>query len=444
MSTYVNIGTFLKNENTLIKFFALRKEDTPPFSLVIPNIPNAFSGENFWPLGSYSNWQPESLKFLQNDSTLKVIDQLTLEIWKVLMVFYFQKNQVPLNEVLEANWDKISLLIAPKKEKDFVNDKEIQFIDQLFQYFEMDDYLEFKNLMINFEDFVKIKCWPLGVLSNYHELLLCELMLKDVSRPFFLIEQEINEKTNHVEKDGTYTRYLVKQDQRYFNNSQLINLILYQNENKTYPLNVRLSHATHIDIQETNDEGFATNIVIHWIASNSKQIKSNVEKENILDSLIQFNLKDILRYSQNYIEYIVNLKYSSAHSSENNFWLTQLIENLTLAIPENFHSALLPGTKIIPLDSQKLIISENFKRLANSIKISKSYFNYCRYLHRLLDVENYPNNLYLDDFVFKIPLWEISRIQHLNLEKFFRMQSEQDLNEEQKNDNFWEPDPRRD
>ena len=135
-----------------------------------------------------------------------------------------------------------------------------------------------------------------------------------------------------------------------------------------------------------NDHIIKTNTVTHYpdvLNDTTKTLISkialhnNISNENILESCIQINLKNILRYSENYIE-------AQKHGSFINF--NELIENLVITLPESGFSPMFitKNEKWVDPEKQKFIINDNFKRLANNVKISDSYFNYCKYLISLL------------------------------------------------------------
>ena len=417
MTTYVNIGTFLKNENTIIKFFASSSNGIDPFNFIVPSSTNVLTGFLLGERGI-----PKILKFVDTESTINFIDNLKNQILKVFILYYSQNNFLPflLHEVIESN----ERLLGNIWWRNSAGEEYEDFWHVLLLFFENNDYQEFKQFVDGFENFVKTKCWSHGILNKLNEFLLCELMLKDVTRTYFIIENELLEKVNLVFNDYTYTQSLCNQDPKYFNNTQLINFILMQKNDKPISIIHAISNSTHIEIIENQFHNFTFEFRIFWTASRTNKINSNISNENILESCIQINLKNILRYSENYIE-------AQKHGSFINF--NELIENLVITLPESGFSPMFitKNEKWVDPEKQKFIINDNFKRLANNVKISDSYFNYCKYLISLLKYCNY-EDLYNDDIIVKIPIWEISRIQHLNLEKYYRLEYIEGEWEEQK------------
>lgn len=426
MTNYYNIGNFFLQEEKLIKVFALCDKSTNPYDFVIPGIPRAFTELYSWP---YSYDYPHGFSFL-SVSTSNLLDQLRLKIWKIFLLFYAQKNDLPfqLDKVLDADWKQLLDIFDlatndSTKRIEFSFFRKKTFEDKLFSFFEENNYSEFILLMNDYEGFVKEKCWKNGITNSYTELLLIELILKNVTREFFIIEEEVENKITYY-KEGEI-KGQAKQDPRYFNNT--LQISFFHNVTEPVSLCFGLRYATYVQFHCEYKENFKYEYIIHWAFSQNQLIQNNVGCNDILNSYVNLNLKDILRYSQNFVEFIERNEY--------NINLTSIIENITLLQPKSFQEVFITGQEISPNEMQRFVMNKNFKSLTNKVKLSNEYFQHCRNLYSLLEKSYYePDNLYLEDFSISMPLWEISRIQHLNIEKFNRDEFYKLLAEEHEED----------
>lgn len=371
----------------------------------------------------YEIHPPKGQNFFQTYNALNWLKDVDFSIYNSPIIFeYFnQRKHSPQTEISEY---LISIIVStmykywitnttpyqyPKNE---LEQKWVQFRDQTecYNLFDEDahhiesyleDYVKFYNsnnyenyikFISKFEEYIFQLNPQYDLEKSYWELLLSELILKNLGRPFFInsISYGIDE-VDHMKS---------KKYDFYFGN-------ILQPQN--------LSLASHINFSNNSIDNFK--IEVNWPWCLNSLLKSNIHKKISTEEYVTINLKDILKYSQN----LINSRFKNS-----NYYFKNFVDFYECFIPifsknyafQNTELNLENGNEIneIFIIERNVKFSSKYPHLVNDIKISESFIHYCLGFEKYLNVA--PKNIYLDDFYLRIPFWEIPRIQSINLELF--------------------------
>jgi hypothetical protein len=193
--------------------------------------------------------------------------------------------------------------------------------------------------------------------------------------------------------------------------------------NIPFNCNNKFSLSTHIDYIDDGRGNYS--IKYNLPASQNYVIGSNFSLNFSNKDVIEVNLSQVMRYSQNYID------FKNSGKKETYLDFCALREFFTPIFPVNYSVIFENFEKLYKNDSKK---AEYFSRgktkfdsdvkfrysylyqfLKGNKKLSNRFIDYCMYLHGLSF-----EGLTLEEINFQIPFWEIPRMQSIVLEKFLK------------------------
>jgi hypothetical protein len=274
-------------------------------------------------------------------------------------------------------------------------------MNEFAEFYNHGNYVNYINFLNKFEEDLLIEYSFKNLKPYYWELLISQLIMRNLGRPFFInsFYYGCNE-IDHM-MDKSYDTYYD-------------NILFSQN----------LSLASHLKFKTNTIDKFK--IKLSWPWCKNSIINSNFHRKISYEDLVSVNLKDILKYSQNNI---------NSHLLKNSHYFKSFIQLYEYVIPFfpidytyidiNLDSG--EGHQNCENNEFKTKISSRYNYLNNDSKISKSYIKYCLEFKKYLKYA--PENIYKDDFYLTIPYWEIPRIQFINLDLYILYEDKKDWNE---------------
>lgn len=479
-ATYLKIASFFWKDNTLLNFYVDYKCGENPFGTYLPfsysgslnhsvfgvyNRPpidfkpilNAHISEVFKDFGHYDYLSDEMIYAISATMCFYYCEQtnheFNLEEFKefyALEKYYFSASMkslpLPLPTYLDPYYTKSTS--APEKPYLLIRsdiEKELDW-SKIHNFYIVSDYA---NQLVFAENFEKIVCSNLQIKNlflGFHEILLAELALKNMGRPHFVGIEKYYQKTSYsflnIEKEEK--SILVKQSEVILNNICLMNSFsrsLYENISCKYE---RFSLSTHIDY--IDDEKGNYSIKYNLPVSQNEVLGSNFSINFCDQDVIEVNLKQVMRYTQNYIDF----KNSGTKNSYLDF--EAIREFFTPILPIDYivkyndftdlyntdpkRAAYFQGPVVnalkkgISFNEEEDILKKvkydagidyRFSYLYQFLKekkiLSKKFIEYSKNLYNL---SFSADNFYEDDQKLFIPFWEIPRMQQIVLEKFLK------------------------
>jgi hypothetical protein len=383
--TYLKIGSFSIKVYDVVDFYVEYDQKQNPYDFFLPkhyffNEYNIFSflNEAFSPKESssyFSNiFKGVENSIVQNEEFCELI---------TLTMFKYQKYKANEHNIdnLESDW------LAFKNEEHCCFNKSlpVSWIDFINFYNNENhkNYIEFVN---NLERIILFFKADYNVVDNKQMLLLTELVMKNLSRPFLIKQLCFG--------DNESWFYDKKEYDSYYNN------ILDEHN---------LCLSTHLEFSQNMGK---FEIVIHWPWCHNKIFESNFEKQVNEEDFININLKDILRYTPN------SFVYENFENLYENFipLLTKDYQFKTIENPEN-DSEINEYT-----NNTEYKLSPLYIELKSKFSFSSGFEKYCLNFRDLINKA--PKDIYGTDFYISIPFWEIPRLQFINLEKHLKFQYE--------------------
>ena len=400
--TYLKVGSFLIKDplEGAIDFFVEFNSAENPFGFFLPSTDNFFNKNNVFSFISDAFLQksnePDFFQIFKKDYYHLTKPEEICEIIISTMYKHQQcrsNNTYISNDELQINWLKF------KKESFSLTSSESCY--QFFNFYNKENYKNYIQFVNNLQNRIKYYNSNFNIPNHLPMLLLSELIMKNLNKTFFINIVSLNydglDYYNKKSFDGYY-------------------------DNLLHEYNLGLS--THLEFQKNTGE---FKILLHWPWCLNKMLDSNFEKKISEETLIKINLKEILRYSQNFVNYKLNIKNYCYKNFENlfetfipllpfNYKYNTLEIDETLEINKNNFYHINTNFENIKIHEIKYKLSETFSKLNQKINFSKNYLQYCVYFHDLK--YDAPENIYEKDFFIILPFWEIPRLQSLFVEKF--------------------------
>jgi hypothetical protein len=474
-ATYLKIASFFWKDNTLLNFYVDYKSGKNPFGTFLPI---SYSGSLNHSVFGFHNRPPIDFKPVSNAHISDVFkdfghydyltDQMIYAISATMCFYYCEQTNHEFNLVefkefyflekhdfsaskksfpLPTYLDPYYTKSTSHPEKPYLlrkSDREIELDwSKIHNFYTMRDYT---NHLVFAENFEKIVCSNLlikNLFLGFHEILLAELALKNMGRPHFIAIEKYFQTTSYsfLNSEMEEKSIHAKQSDVILNNICLMNSFsrsLYENISCKYE---RFSLSTHIDY--IDDEKGNYSIKYNLPVSQNDVLGSNFSINFCDEDVIEVNLKQVMRYSQNYIDF----KNSGTKNSYLDF--EAIREFFTPILPIDYivkyndftdlyntdpkRAAYFQGPVVnalkkgISFNEEEDILKKvkydagidyRFSYLYQFLKekkiLSKKFIVYSKNLYNL---SFSADNFYEDDQKLFIPFWEIPRMQQIVLEK---------------------------
>lgn len=379
---YQNIANFgIRSSSNLFQFFVEYKQGENPYGVYLPEKENYFTNYNIltWlkELVSGKNYLPDFLYFFRKPLGISnEINEATC-LMVIRAMFFYKETQTKSigNDNLEKSW------LDFKSEYDFTYPRSHE---EFVNFYNQDNYKNYKAFLNNFEHYISMFNADCDIKEIIAEILVLELFMKNIGRQHFASFQ------------------IMRGD-------SLSHFMDFSLSDEEYPLSS--DYLTNTSYFEYSNPQFGSyQIILNWPWCISNEINSDFEKNFTDQEQISVPLKDLLRYSNNYINY--KLK-TSDHFFKN---YTNFLEWVLPVIPNNYEYKIQPSALVdsfitennITID-QRCQLSPHYEFLAGNAKLSNSYKDYCLSLFK--DTVNNSVNIYESPSLIKMPFWELSRIQ---------------------------------
>ena len=476
--TYLKIASFFWKDKTLLNFYVDYKSGENPFGTFLPSFN---SGSSYHSVFGVYNRPPLDFKPVWNadiDLVFKdfghydyLTDEMTYAISASMCFYYCLQNNYEFNldefkefyslETYDFSSSNKSLLLPIYLDPDYtkhsshpekrhflkrnVGEKEIDWT-KVHNFYTEEDYANYLVFAENFEKIVSSNSFIKILFSGLDEILLSELALKNIGRPHFIGIEEFSPKATYrfFNNEMQAKSIQVKQSEVIINNICLMDSFNMSLHESIPCKQFRFSLPTHIDY--TDDDKGNYSIRYNLPASQNDVLGSNFSKKFFNDDVIEVNLKQVMRYSQNYIDF----KNSGAQVSYLDFeaireFFTPILpidyivkyndfEDLFKTDPKragyfqgpevkafkkgiNFNEEEDLSKKVKYDSGINYRFSYQYQFLKNKKILSNRFIEYCKYLHNLSFSSE---NIFEDDQKLLIPFWEIPRMQQIVLEKFLK------------------------
>ncbi len=478
-ATYLKIASFFWKENTLLNFYVDYKSGEDPFGTFSPT---AYSGSLEHSVFGIHNRPPIDFKPVWGANINQVFkdfghcdylsDEMTFAISASMCFYYCQQTSQVFNlEIfnefyslekydfsnshesltLPTYLDPFYISPSDPTEKHYklnrpnLGEKELDW-SKVHNFFTDDDYVNYSVFAENLEKIVNLNSELKGLFKGFDEILLAELALKNIGRPHFVGIDSYSPKLQHRFFSSKMLKKSIELSEVILNNNCLrdaFNLSLIENIPCSNSL---FSLSTHIDYSD--DEKGNYSIKYNLPVSQNEVLGSNFSINFSDNDLIEVNLKQVMRYSQNYIQY----KYSND---------TNQYPTIDFGAIREFYTPIFPIDYEVEYNHFENLVNSN-PNLANYFKsggrspeskidyrysylyqflkdkkvLSNRFIEYCKYLH---NISFTAENIYEEDQKLVIPFWEIPRMQQIVIEnyliKFMVLQcEEEDYESEFEND----------
>ncbi len=461
--TYLKIASCLVDERNLLNFYIEFHHHQDVFGIYPPTKTIALGCNGPFFIDELLNNQLEHIaevsEVLANygsSNYLNIEQRYTLSV-----LMYLNYCDILNIESFVENYKNVFYLESTPNDKligEMLDLKEFVNWDEMYSFYEKDNYSQYVQFVQNFISVVKKNANIIQACYKPSDLFILELAIKNIGRPHFVVIEpyfEVFEVSNGTMNDKPLR---IKQREEILNFSPLRKSF----DNNTFRstpwlFNLDLSLSTHIEISQKKHGDYE--IKKHLPFSINKGVGSNFSAEINDQDVVRVNLKDVLRNSQNYLDFITSKKH------EPDINLLVLIEYLSPFYPIDYMWEYLDidfeqtddfSIEEILMDMR---YSPIFKFLEGRHTISKRFKKYCDYLFTFLvnyriKEDGNRRDLYQDDFYVYLPFWEIPRIQSIRVEnysyrlhwKWYREELEVDAEiEEQKmiskyGKNYWKDD----
>jgi hypothetical protein len=452
--TFLKIASFFRDENTLLSFYVLYTKGEDPFGIFPPTDPGAL----VWHKDAAPRLElalaenPEGGNHVCNvfngiGESNYLTPELDFAICAAMYNFYCQtKGEKFEFETFKANYSwqipstytEQEISVAPHKEINWQN------INDFFVNNEYKNYIEFVAL---FDDFLNSNNDLKLLFNETQHILTAEIALRNIGRQHFLVKESYDkeEGIQYMDNSGNWQYRVETQADFCLNFHKQRNLFYlnkYFNLNRYYPISL----FTHFEFSDDQRGNYS--LKFNAPASQNSLIGSNFSKDFESSEIISVDLKILLRYSQNYLEYIA----SKSNKDSIGLNLYSLIELITPILPldnytefDHYHYEYLIENKsdlakffrkregaesIFKKNGKEFVYSSFYKHLKEKNMLSHPFIKYCEYLHGLpstysdkndnlpLIFPNSDQNIYTLSFKLFMPFWEIPRIQTYVLEKY--------------------------
>jgi hypothetical protein len=383
--TYLKIGSFSINVYNVVDFYVAYDHKQNPYDFFLPNHyffneENLFSflNEAFSPKGSPSYFC-HIFKGLEND----IIPNVAFCELITSTMFKYQKykaNQYDIDN-LESEW----LAFNNEQHCSFNQSLPVSWID-FINFYNTENHKNYIEFVNNLERIILLFNPDYNVADNKQMLLLTELVMKNLSRPFLIKYLCFGDNESWFYDKKEYDSY-------YTNLLDEHNLCL----------------STHLELSQ--DFG-KFEISIHWPWCHNKIFQSNFEKQVNEEDFINVNLKDVLRYTPNSFVF---------ENFEN------LFENFVPLLPKDYQFKTIENPENVSeineyTKNTKYKLSPLYIELQSKFSFPSGFEKYCLNFQDL--ISKAPKDIYGTDFYISIPFWEIPRLQFINLEKHLKFQYE--------------------
>jgi hypothetical protein len=458
-ATYLKIASFFWKDNTLLNFYVDYKTGEDPFGTFLPisytgSLNNSVFGfynrppldfkpvciadisQVFKNFGNYDYLLSE-MNFAISASMCFYYCQQTNQEFNldVFREFYsFEKYNfsiplisIPLPTYLDNNYtEPVYPSVKLYKLSDYHNGDNLDW-SKVHNFYTEDKYSNYLEFAENFEQIVNLNSSIKLLFSGYNEILLAELALKNIGRTHFIGVDRYYSKTYL----GFFNSELQKKSIQIEQSEVILNNICLWNAfNMSYYENIPcrdslFSLSTHIDYND--DEKGNYSIKYNLPVSQNETLGSNFSKNFCNDDVIEVNLKQVMRYSQNYIQF----KHTSWEYPDSNF--EALREFFTPIFPIDYEVVYNHFEHLYKSDQKR---ADYFKKggtksdsgigfrysylyqfLKDKKILSNRFIEYCRYLHNL---SLSSVKIYEDDQKLFMPFWEIPRMQQIFIEKYLQ------------------------
>ncbi len=457
-ATYLKIASFFWKENTLLNFYVDYKSGEDPFGTFSPI---SYSGSSEHSVFGIHNRPPIDFKPVWSAHINQVFkdfghyDYLSAEIAYAIsasMCFYYcQQTSQEFNleifkefyslEKYEFSNSHESLTLPTyldpyytspsdpteklyKLHRRNLGKKELDW-SKVHNFFTDDDYVNYSVFAENLEEIVNLNSQLKCLFKGFDEILLAELALKNIGRPHFVGIDSYSPKVQQRFFNSKMLKKAIELSEVILNNNCLrdaFHLSLHENipcKNSLFSL------STHIDYSD--DEKGNYSIKYNLPVSQNEVLGSNFSINFSDQDVIEVNLKQVIRYSQNYIQ----------HKNSND---TNHFPNIDFGAIREFYTPILPIDYEVEYNHFENLFNSN-PNLANYFKsggrspeskidyrysylyqflkdkkvLSNRFIEYCKYLHNLSLTAD---NIYEEDQKLVIPFWEIPRMQQIVVENF--------------------------
>lgn len=470
---YLKTASFFLKDNKLLNFYVEYKRGENPFGTFLPI---SFKGHKDTLFG-FHNRPPKDFKSLYIANISRVFkgfdydfitDELTYAISASMCFYYCQKTNHEFNlDVFKEfyfleryNFSSSNELVSLPTyldpdykartlhpEKPYLSgrmyDGEVELDwSEIHNFFTEKDYTNYLVFVENFEGIVNSNSSLTFLFSGMNEIILAELVLKNIAKPYFVVIEEYHKETmcGLFDNENQLRYFSLKQSEVIINNVSLrsaFNISLKTN----IPFNNKFSLSTHIDYIDDGKGNYS--IKYNLPASQNDVIGSNFSLNFSNKDVIEVNLAQVMRYSQNYID------FKNSGNKENYLDFDALREFFTPIFPKdyvvgynNFEGLFNSDPKLADYyKGPQVLFKKGFKKeldlskqlkydsgidfrfsylyqfLKNKNILSNKFIEYCKYLHKLTFSSE---NIYVDDLKIFIPFWEIPRMQQIVLENFLK------------------------
>jgi hypothetical protein len=475
-ATYLKIASFFWKDNELLNFYVDYKSGENPFGTFLPISylgslnHSVFGLHNRPPLDFIPVWKAHITEVFKDFGHHDYLTDEMIYAISASMCFYYceqtnhefnleefkafysmkkynvsaLKKSLPLPTYLDPNYTKpTSAHQKPYFLRESDCEKELDW-SKIHNFYTLSDYANLLVFTKNFEEIVCSNPLIQNLFSGFHEIVLAELALKNMGRPHFVAIEAYSKIVSYSFLNGGMEEKStpVKQSEVILNNVCLMNSF-----NKSLCEDIpckyaRFSLSTHIDYIDDDRGNYS--IRFNLPVSQNDVLGSNFSLNFCDEDVIEVNLKQVMRYSQNYIDF----KNSGAKDSYLDF--EALREFLTPIFPKDyivkyneFESLFISDSKraeyfqgpaikafikgISLVEEEDLLkkvkydseINYRFSYLYQFLKnkkiLSNRFTEYFMYLHNL---SFSTENIFEDDQMLCIPFFEIPRMQQIVIENY--------------------------
>jgi hypothetical protein len=426
--TYLKIASFFVESDKLMNFFIEYKIGEDPFGTFLPKKQNALGNGEFPPClfnselcEHYANITNE-FKFFGTSNYLSI--ELGFAI-SAAMYFEFCKN----NQI-EFDFEEFKkFYFNPIESNDllFFQNKKWEHV---LNYFEDNQYLNYSIFIENFEFIVNSNDSIKNLFQKPQDLILAELALKNVGRPHFIVIEpyysELGMYYTTIEGEEKY-KSNVKQSKVFLNSIALRNTFhLSKDYNDLISLrrpNLSLcTHFRYLSYAHNGQHNYFISFNVPFAQSTS--IGSNFSLHINDSDLISISIKQLMRYSQNFIDFVVSKREKSSLS------LAAILEFLTPIFPVNYEVQYRNFDSLedraqadffqygngVTNDNLKFRYSYNYQYLKGKNVLSLSNINF--YLELLQKTNISFDDIFIEENKITLPYWEIPRVQQIILENY--------------------------